>query len=584
MNGPDTNKGFDPEDTLENEQTVPALPGIELQEVLGQGGMGIVYRGYQSLLDRHVAVKFLVPGKDGSSSGSILERFRREARILANLNHPNIVGCYHADIVDDEKLYLVMELIDGPDLAKYLQETGALFRPVALRLIRNVASALQYAYGHGIIHRDIKAANILLRPDEGSGANPDFPFVPKLADLGLARYQKQDEVTQITMAGYLVGTPATMSPEQFDDPEKVDFRSDIYSLGCVFFQVLTGKGLFEGKSLREIVTQKLARDGDILEGVADRLHSDDAALLRQMLARDPKDRPRDYEELLTRIDGLLTVDKSRTLGQERKTKKGPVFAGTAALILVGVTIAAITLTDREKGPAGDEPEIVASVLEQTREQPSPTIPEVSSLQRTSVPTPTTTPTPVPKPTPEPRVQWKEEGSSLFAQDVYNRLDGWTRLQDGSSWGGDQYSSGVIGTKSDGLGMVRMDFGEDFWQIMGNLEPISCTDAGVCVILDDGQQVTLLAQDLGDVTIVRQAVLHASGKSKGAFGTAKSFPKGDGPLAYTVSAMPHQIEFYVNGAPLQTARIESPPSSFALHVKNGSARFEQATLHHPHFME
>src|SRR5688572_30424987 len=200
----------------------PTIPEVELQAEIGRGGMGVVYRGRQTYLDRHVAVKLLLVDR-AAADDEYVRRFQREAKILAGLSHPHIVACYSAGITSDRHPYLVMEFIDGPNLKNWIAEHGPLKPLQALRVVRELAQALGHAHQSGIIHRDVKPENVLLAKREGDTS--DFPFQAKLVDLGLARPQGTGSDMNLTGTGQVMGTPTTMAPEQFDDPEGVDFRA-----------------------------------------------------------------------------------------------------------------------------------------------------------------------------------------------------------------------------------------------------------------------------------------------------------------------------------------------------------------------
>ncbi len=202
------------------------IPDVQVSGVLGKGGQGIVFRGHQEFLDRDVAVKVLHKSVDRD-----LARFRQEARLLARLQHPNIVACYQAGVTDDGHCYMVFEYIQG-------------------------------------------------------------------VDLGLARCL--EESMELTRAGAVMGTPSTMAPEQFDNPDDVDHRTDIYGLGCVLFYALTGDPAFMGKTFTAIYHEKTAKGGvrphkdlDISPGTR--------RLLDTMIARDQGDRSATYGDLLDQI-------------------------------------------------------------------------------------------------------------------------------------------------------------------------------------------------------------------------------------------------------------------------------------------
>jgi tRNA A-37 threonylcarbamoyl transferase component Bud32 len=210
------------------EAVAAAFPQLEILELIGAGGMGVVYKARQPKLERQVALKLLQhrPGADPSFA----ERFNREARVLARLNHPNIVTVYDFGQAGDF-FFLTMEYVDGVNLRQAMQ-TGRFTPPQALALVPKVCEALQYAHDEGILHRDIKPENILL----------DTRGRVKIADFGIAKLVgDRAPEAKLTASGAALGTPHYMAPEQLESPETVDQRADIYSLGVVFYEMLTGE-------------------------------------------------------------------------------------------------------------------------------------------------------------------------------------------------------------------------------------------------------------------------------------------------------------------------------------------------------
>jgi serine/threonine-protein kinase len=219
-------------------QLAQHFPQLEILDLIGHGGMGAVYKARQRGLDRLVALKILPPevGQDPSFS----ERFAREARALARLNHPNIVGVHDSGNAGG-LYYLLMEYVDGVDLREAIQ-TNELTSAEALAIVPQICEALQYAHDEGVVHRDIKPENILL----------DKKGRVKIADFGLARLlgQAPDNFT-LTGTHQVMGTPKYMAPEQIEGAHEVDHRADIYSLGVVFYEMLTGElplGRFDAPS------------------------------------------------------------------------------------------------------------------------------------------------------------------------------------------------------------------------------------------------------------------------------------------------------------------------------------------------
>jgi serine/threonine-protein kinase len=217
-----------------------------IKERLGSGGMAEVYKGYQENLDRFVAIKlmhaFLVADQD------FLNRFQREARAMAALNHPNIVGVYDFDVYGENSYYLVMEYIRGGTLKERLESLARqgerLSLPDVVKMIAEIADALAYAHRRDMVHRDVKPANIMLNEDTGRAVLTDFGIVKLLGSQSMA----------FTATGALIGTPAYMSPEQALG-QSGDHRVDIYSLGVMLFQMVTGSLPFDADTPLAVVMQ-----------------------------------------------------------------------------------------------------------------------------------------------------------------------------------------------------------------------------------------------------------------------------------------------------------------------------------------
>ncbi len=235
-----------------------AFPQLEILELIGRGGMGFVFKARQPRLDRFVALK-LLPDKLARDP-RFAERFNREGRVLAKLNHPNIVSVY--DFGNTEHFYfLVMEYVDGVNLRQAMR-AGRFSPTEALAIVPRICEALQYAHGQGILHRDIKPENILL----------DARGQVKIADFGIAKLVGEETPDlSLTATGAALGTPHYMAPEQFEKPAEVDHRADIYSLGVVFYEMLTGElpiGRFAapssktpvGVNVDEVVFRTLEKD------------------------------------------------------------------------------------------------------------------------------------------------------------------------------------------------------------------------------------------------------------------------------------------------------------------------------------
>jgi predicted Ser/Thr protein kinase len=252
-------------------RVAPAFPNLEIVELIGVGGMGAVYRARQPKLDRWVALKLLPEGS--GCDPAFGERFLREARVLARLSHPNIVGVYDFG-QNGEFCYLLMEYVDGVNLRQAMR-AGKFSPTQALALVPQVCSALQFAHNAGVMHRDIKPENILL----------DAQGRVKLADFGIAKMLGEPTGDPaLTLTGTSVGTPQYMAPEQIEHPADVDHRADIYSLGVVFYELLTGElplGRFAAPSAKtpldaridDIVLRALAKEREMRQQSADEVRT-----------------------------------------------------------------------------------------------------------------------------------------------------------------------------------------------------------------------------------------------------------------------------------------------------------------------
>src|SRR4051812_41703162 len=217
------------------------LAGCRIEELLGTGGMGVIYRATELRLGRPVALKLI--SADGASDPAIRERFEREARLTASIDHPNVIPVYGAG-EEDGHLYLVMRYVPGTDLHALLRREGRLEPGRAAAIVAQIADALDAAHAAGLVHRDVKPANVLIA---GSHVY--------LSDFGITRVQDA-ETTRITDSGGWVGTVDFMAPEHLRG-EKVDARADVYALGCVLFTALTGAPPFRRATVPATITAHL---------------------------------------------------------------------------------------------------------------------------------------------------------------------------------------------------------------------------------------------------------------------------------------------------------------------------------------
>jgi serine/threonine protein kinase len=271
---------------------------VRLEAILGQGGMGAVYRGRHLLLERTVAVKVLRP-EILTVEGS-LERFFREARTAAATEHPNIVTVYDFGKLPDGGAYLILEFVEGKGLRHILLEQGVLPPPLALPILREVCAAVEFAHRRNIIHRDLKPDNIMLkRRDDGS-------TTVKVLDFGLAKTLEEAETSSsITRTGELVGTPAYMSPEHCSG-EDLDARSDLYSLAVIAYEMLVGQPPFRGR-VAAILTAQIQKPPTPLREVNPDLPPALEEAVLVALAKKPSDRPASVADWWNRLEAAYVA-------------------------------------------------------------------------------------------------------------------------------------------------------------------------------------------------------------------------------------------------------------------------------------
>ena len=291
------------------------LGDFQLVHKLGEGGMGAVFKARQISLDREAAVKVL--HRHLAADPSFVQRFLREARIMARLEHPNTVRCL---FVGEEHgfHYFAMEFIDGGSLESWMKRLGRLEVGDALHVILACAHALQEAHDQGVVHRDMKPDNVLLTRKG----------VVKVADLGLAKATRGEDVS-LTRTGTGAGTPVYMAPEQFRDVKRVEPRSDIYSLGCMLYYFLTGNPPFQGETYVELLEAKekgqyppARRSND---GVPPRLD----LIIDKMLAKAPEVRYQSCAELIADLQGLGLAGTALSF-LEAEAGPAPAARGAAA--------------------------------------------------------------------------------------------------------------------------------------------------------------------------------------------------------------------------------------------------------------
>ena len=281
----------------------PLLTGLEdtvgdsheVIRLLGRGGMGAVYLARERALDRLVAIKVLPPEVMDADS---VERFRREARTAAKLTHPNIVPL-HTFGEANGMMYFVMGFVQGESLGSRLKRQGGLGSEETRRILAETAGALHYAHARGVVHRDIKPDNILIDDETGK---------PMLTDFGVAKSVASGET--LTQLGTALGTPHYMSPEQAAGEKDIDGRSDLYSLGVVGYQMVSGRLPFDGESVREVMVQQVTKEPTPLKAVVPDAPADLTGLITRCMAKEPDDRLPDGKALETFL-GISTDEEER---------------------------------------------------------------------------------------------------------------------------------------------------------------------------------------------------------------------------------------------------------------------------------
>jgi eukaryotic-like serine/threonine-protein kinase len=278
-----------------------SLDGCEITQMLGQGGMARVYRAHQDRLDRDVAIKILPPYY--ASDPDFVERFKQEARALARFSHPNIVVVHDAG-EEHGLLFIVMEYIAGGNLREYMRQSLSLNE--VTRVMREVASALTYAHERGVIHRDVKPVNVLLDTNRRA----------VLSDFGIAKVMASSAVA-ISRSGAGVGTPEYMSPEQCHGGQ-VDARTDIYALGVMLFEMLTGHTPFEADNYTALAHSHIYETPPPPSRYNPRVSPAVQAVILKALEKSPADRFQTAVEMATALEQAVATQSPLPPGERRQ--------------------------------------------------------------------------------------------------------------------------------------------------------------------------------------------------------------------------------------------------------------------------
>lgn len=329
-------------------------PRYRTVELLGRGGMGDVYKAEHRMMNRTVALKAI--NSKLVAKPAAVDRFHREVQAAAQLAHPNIVTSHDAEQVGDLH-FLVMEYVDGTDLSKLVKERGPLPIQTACDWISQAARGLQHAHEQGMVHRDIKPHNLMVTSDS----------VVKILDFGLATFasavglepsvpadENDDDASehtttrQLTRTGMTMGTPDFISPEQADDGQRADARSDIYSLGCTLYYLLTGRPPFEEGSITDKLTAHRDRDPQPLALVRDDVPKELCGIVERMMAKDPDARFQSATEVAVALRPWLDRDQTSKPRRSKTVQPPWRFRRTALAIAGGLLLvaAAVVITIR----------------------------------------------------------------------------------------------------------------------------------------------------------------------------------------------------------------------------------------------
>ncbi|NUM33754.1 MAG: serine/threonine protein kinase [Candidatus Brocadiae bacterium] len=560
-----------------SEKPYPQIPEIEIQKKIGQGGMGSVYLGKQTYLDRAVAVK-VIHLNSCSDMNSFVLRFQREAKLLASLSHSNIVSCYHAGSLPDGKCYLVMEFIEGMDLGKYVQKNGVLAEPQAIAVLKCMSMALEHAYSFDIIHRDIKPENVLLqhydiRKSSTSLINQNFPYNVKLVDLGLAKITNVKCEQTVTQEGQIMGTPAYMPPEQFEDIETLDYRGDIYSLGCVLYYMLTGRHAFPQNGIHAIMLQKLENNLPGIKQHNPKVSDAVSQIIHSMLQRDREERPQSYQEIIefctnyeqkrkdeSSISNKPTVVVSTSEIAPRKKRSSvaaffflPLIAGFLYLAFYTVNFT----EPKEKVIAKTEQEKIPLPLENTLSQPNTKEPTTQKTPPTILPPQITdTEKLAPK-----DFSWGKK-SSLFSDTKFEqRLESWQFEPNNTGWSASEEGSGVFGF---GTSYIMRELEKSPWKIEATIIPLGMDSRewSIHFLLSNGNEIEINWKMLkGILTTVSEK--SNSGQKKTLLSATSPQPQS---ISFTAIHYSNTLEITTNSQKNTLDKLSAPIEKIKLSAK------------------
>ncbi|MBO7534097.1 MAG: protein kinase [Victivallales bacterium] len=341
-----------------------------VEQELGHGGMGAVYLVRHRVINTNFALKVLYPGV-AQRDQQFVDRFIREAQLAGRIRHPNLIAVYDAGLNESNGMYyLVMDYVSGGSVRSKLRKQVHLSVLESLGIVRQVGHALEAALQHNMVHRDIKPDNIMF---DGDG-------VVRLADLGIAK-ATGDHDANLTVEAAVFGTPSYMSPEQARDSRKVDIRADIYSLGIVLFEMLTGRRPFAGENTIEILTQVISdTPAPDVRTLNPEIPESVAVLVADMIAKDLRKRIASPSDLISRIDVILSnmENSEEAIAEQPEVEKtmATIVQPVAAAAPAEKTMATIAQPAPQPQPAPSQAELTMETIAQPApSQPAPSQPE-----------------------------------------------------------------------------------------------------------------------------------------------------------------------------------------------------------------
>ncbi len=284
------------------------LNDFRLIQKLGSGGMGEVWLAYQEGIDRKVAMKVL--HTEYLNDEEVIKRFIQETKNTGKLQHPNIISAFDAGVVDNS-YYMAMVYVEGKDLEKQLEIDGIFNEKKALKIIRDIAEALKYAWDkYKIIHRDIKPGNIMIDKFKNT----------KLMDMGLAK-SLVDSNMNLTMTGQILGSPNYMSPEQALSEKQLDCRTDIYGLGVTIYHLVTGIIPFDDPSVMKTVQNVINKELPDASDINPEISKQCSLLIKKMIAKDPNDRHKNWSAVIDDINLVIKGEKPKLILSKNKKSK-----------------------------------------------------------------------------------------------------------------------------------------------------------------------------------------------------------------------------------------------------------------------